>query len=94
MGSITYSKLRQNLASVLDKVHEDRISMVIERRNGKPVMLVPVDEYESLQETRYLTRSPANAKRLRQSIAEAAAGKLKAHGLTSPHGNGGRRKRA
>ena len=85
MGTISYSKLRQNLASVMDKVHDDKVPMVVARRNAKSVVLVPLDEFESWQETLYLMRSPANVKRLRRGMAEARAGKLKEHALTMPH---------
>lgn len=76
MGTITYSKLRENLATVMDQVYDDKLPMVVERRNAKSVVLVPLDEYESWQETLHLIRTPANAKRLRQGLAEARAGRL------------------
>lgn len=84
MGTISYSKLRQNLATVMDKVYDDKLPMVVERRNAKSVVLVPLDEYESWQETLHLTRTPANAKRLRQGLAEARSGRLVEHSLLDP----------
>ncbi|MGE0659409.1 MAG: type II toxin-antitoxin system Phd/YefM family antitoxin [Reyranellaceae bacterium] len=84
MGTISYSKLRQNLATVMDQVYDDKLPMVVERRNAKSVVLVPLDEYESWQETLHLIRTPANAKRLRQGLAEARAGRLVERTLLEP----------
>jgi antitoxin YefM len=60
----TYSHLRQNLASVLDRVAEDRETVIIRRKKSVDVALIPADELSSLMETAYLLSSPKNAKRL------------------------------
>ncbi len=64
MNTISYSSLRANLKSVLDKVCDDRAPLIVERNRGGDVVLVSRDDYDSLQETAYLLRSPANARRL------------------------------
>jgi antitoxin YefM len=64
MSNITYSRLRANLKSALDKVCEDHEPVFVERQKGGDVVLLSRDDYESLQETAYLLRSPANARRL------------------------------
>ncbi len=64
MNTLTYSRLRANLKSALDKVCEDHEPVVVERQKGGDVVLLSRDDYESLQETAYLLRSPANARRL------------------------------
>ena len=64
MDTISYSKLRANLKSALDKVSDDHEVIVVERPKSSDVVLVARDDYESLAETAYLLRSPANAKRL------------------------------
>lgn len=60
----TYTKARENLASLLDKVVNDREIIIIERRDKPNVALIAEDELASLKETAYLLRSPKNAARL------------------------------
>jgi antitoxin YefM len=73
----TYSAARANLASLLQRVTEDRDVVIIRRRGAEDVALVSADELSSLQETAHLLRSPANARRLLTALARAAAGKVK-----------------
>lgn len=77
MKTISYTALRGNLARALDEVSEDREPIVITRRKGAPAVLLALEEYESLEETAYLLRSPANARRLRRAIAQIEAGKAR-----------------
>ena len=67
----TYTHLRNNLASVLDKVVRDQEVVVIRRRGAADVALVPADELAGLTETAYLLRSPKNARRLRSALRRA-----------------------
>lgn len=67
MDPISYTRLRNELARVLDKVNEDQTSVLITRRRGKPAVLMSMDEYSTLQETAHLVRSPRNAARLREA---------------------------
>lgn len=64
----TYSQARANLASLLDKVVDERQIVVIKRRNNKNVALISEDELSSLLECVYLLRSPENAKRLFRAL--------------------------
>ena len=75
MKSITYSAARENLASTINRVCEDQAPIVITRNRDQAVVMLSLAEYESLQETAYLLRSPANAKRLLQSIESLEGGK-------------------
>ena len=70
----TYTNARQNLASLMDQVVDDRVEVVITRVNRPSVALVALDELESLRETAYLLRSPANALRLQQAYEAAQRG--------------------
>jgi antitoxin YefM len=74
MQAVTYSYARENLKAVLDKVVSDGAPLAIARRNGQGAVLVSESEWASIEETMYLLRSPANAKRLLDSIAELDAG--------------------
>ena len=67
----TYTNLRNNLASILDKVVSDREVVVIRRRGAADVALVPADELAGLTETAHLLRSPKNARRLRSALRRA-----------------------
>jgi antitoxin YefM len=73
----TYTNLRDNLASVLDRVTDDQEVVIVRRRGAEDVALVPAHELASLMETAYLLRSPANAKRLRAALRRAKQGKGK-----------------
>ena len=75
LDAIGYSEARKNLASLMDSVCDDSDVVVITRRKARPVVLMSLDEYNSIQETAHLLRSPANAERLLESIAEMQQGK-------------------
>ena len=68
--TITYSRLRNQLAKALDKVNEDRAPLLIVRQRGKSAVLLSAEEYSALEETAYLLRSPRNAARLRAAHDE------------------------
>lgn len=74
MGFVTLTELRANMASHFDKVEQDRTELVVTRQNHEPVVIMPLAELEGLRETLHLLSSPANAERLRQSIAQLDAG--------------------
>ena len=64
MSTITYSTARDHLAEVWDKTVSTREPVVVSRRGSESIVLLPLEEWEGLQETAHLLRSPANAKRL------------------------------
>lgn len=76
MTAITYTAARENLAATMDRVCQDRDPVIITRNRDQAVVMLSLADYESLQETAYLLRSPANAKRLLDSIEAAENGKL------------------
>jgi antitoxin YefM len=67
----TYTNLRQSLASVLDRVANDREVVIVRRRGEKTVAMVPADELMGLMETAHLLRSPKNAQRLLNALRRA-----------------------
>lgn len=75
MGYVTATELRANLAAYLDRLEQDRTELVVTRQNREAVVMMPLAELEGLRETLHLLSSPANAERLRESIAELDAGK-------------------
>lgn len=74
MKTMSYTESRANYAATLDSVVDDREEVVITRAGHEPVVIVSLAEYESLKETAYLLRSPANARRLLGSIERLEAG--------------------
>jgi len=74
MKTMTYSATRANFAAAIDSVLEDREEVVITRAGKDPVVLVALDDYESLKETAHLLANPANARRLLGAIERLEAG--------------------
>lgn len=81
MRIMTYTESRARYAEVLDQVVNDREEIVITRQGHESVVIMALDEYESLMETVYLMQSPANARHLRDSIARHRAGEGVVHDL-------------
>lgn len=75
MNTITYTSARSNLAQTMDKVCDDHAPVIITRKAAKPVVMMSLDDYEALEETAYLLRSPKNARRLLESIVQLEADK-------------------
>lgn len=75
MDAITYSAARANLADTMDRVCDNHDPIIVTRRSGRNVVLVSQEDWNAIEETAYLLKSPANAARLRKSLANAKAGK-------------------
>lgn len=73
---MTYTAARENFASTMDRVCIDRDPVIITRKRDQAVVMLSLEDYESLQETAYLLRTPANATRLLASIENLNAGKI------------------
>lgn len=74
MDAISYSQAPAKLATVMDKVCEDHEPMLITRQGRPTVVMISLDDYENLDETAYLLRSPENARRLTEAITRLRAG--------------------
>jgi antitoxin YefM len=81
VDTLSYSAFRNQLAGVLDKVNNDHKPVMITRQNGKPAIVMSVEDFQSYEETAYLMASPRNAERLHQAIAEVEAGQTVQKGL-------------
>lgn len=75
MNAISYTAARENLASTMDKVCEDHAPIIITRNRDQAVVMMSLQDYEALEETAYLLKSPKNAKRIMSAIAQLDAGK-------------------
>lgn len=68
MKAMSYTESRANFAKVFDAVVNDRVETIITRSGHEPVVIVSLTEYESLRETAHLLGTPANARRLLDSV--------------------------
>lgn len=84
MIAMSFSETRANFKAVCDRVVDDHTPVIVTRQRGEAVVLVSQSDWDSMQETLYLLRSPANAKRLLESIAELEAGGGEEHALIDP----------
>lgn len=65
---VSYSEMRKGLKSYFDQVCVEHRPLLVTRRKGENVMLLSEDDYRSLEETAYLSRSPRNLKRLLEAL--------------------------
>ncbi len=81
MKTLSYTESRARYAEVLDSVVNDREEVVITRAGHEPVVLMSLADFESLRETAYLMRSPANARRLLDAMERLEDGRGEQHDL-------------
>ena len=75
MDAITYSAARANLATTMDRVCNDHEALIITRNGEQSVVMLSLEDFQALEETAYLLRNPANAKRLLAAVEQLSAGK-------------------
>jgi len=75
MDAISYTAARSTLSSTMEKVCKDHSPIIITRKSEAPVVMMSLEDYEAMEETTYLLRAPANARKLLESIAELESGK-------------------
>ncbi|WP_417628376.1 type II toxin-antitoxin system Phd/YefM family antitoxin [Pararhodobacter aggregans] len=75
MNIVSYTDARKHLKDVMDHAIHDKTETVITRAGKEAVVVVGKEEWDAIQETLYLLTSPANARRLRDSIAQLDAGR-------------------
>lgn len=81
MKTLSYTQSRAQYAKMLDDVVADREETIVTRAGHDPVVIVSLEDYQSLRETAYLLRSPANARHLLDSIERLEAGHGTEHDL-------------
>jgi antitoxin YefM len=84
MDVITSTALRENLSKVLDEVCDSAAPLIVTRQNARPVVLISLEEFRSIEETMHLLSSPVNAERLLKSIEQLNAGKGVEHDIIEP----------
>ena len=81
MDTISYSSFRRHLAKTLDDVNENHKPVIVTRQNGKPAIVMSVEDFHAYEETAYLMASPQNAERLNRAIEQIEQGKFEQHEL-------------
>jgi antitoxin YefM len=74
MQSLSYTAARSNLAKTMKQVCEDHAPVAITRKGEGAVVMISMDDYQALEETAYLLRSPKNAKRLIEAVSSLSQG--------------------
>ncbi len=75
MNTNTYTTVRANLASAMDRVCNDHEPLIITRNGERSVVMLSLEDFNALEETAYLLRTPSNAKRLLSAATQLNAGK-------------------
>ncbi|MBY0246894.1 MAG: type II toxin-antitoxin system prevent-host-death family antitoxin [Nitrospiraceae bacterium] len=75
MDAMTYTAVRANLASAMDRVCNDHEPLIITRTGAQSVVMLSLEDCKALEETAHLLRTPANAKKLLSAVAQLNAGK-------------------
>ena len=70
MKHTSSTQLRANLSKLMDQVNDDHEPLIVTRANGKPVVILSLEDYDAMDETAYLLSSPANKAALEKAIAE------------------------
>jgi antitoxin YefM len=81
MSTITYTAAREKFAETMDRVCDSHQPVIVTRQKQRSVVILSLDDYESLSETAYLLRSPANARRLLAATEQLESRKGKARKL-------------
>jgi antitoxin YefM len=84
MNVCSFTELREHLRERLDEVHESRTPLLVTRQGAASAVVLDKDEYDGIMETLHLLRSPKNAERLLQAIADLDAGNTVTHDLIDP----------
>lgn len=81
MDTISIDLFQKDLANLLDKVSQDHTPLLVTREEGKPAIVMSLEDFNAYEATAHLMASPRNAARLSESIAEIEAGKATTRAL-------------
>ena len=76
MQVVNFTEARNNLKSIFDTVYQDHEDVIVNRKSGENVVIISLEKYNSMNETEYLMRSPANRKHLLNSLQQLEEGKV------------------
>lgn len=75
MNAMTYTAFRAKLAQKMKEICDSHLGIIVTRKNHETVVVLSLEDYRAMEETAYLLKSPANAKKLMESMDEAEQGK-------------------
>ena len=84
MDVMSYSAFRAQLAGALDKVADGHRPILVTRQNGKPAVVMSLEDLHAYEATAYLTASPKNAERLNQAVEQIRANTATVHEVLEP----------
>lgn len=70
MDAFTYTQVRDNFSKAMNKVCTDHAPIIITRQKEKPVVMMSLEDYNAIEETLYLMKSPKNAARLSKALKD------------------------
>jgi len=77
MKAITYSNARKHLRLLIQEVCKNsEPAIIVSNKDNEQAVLISLEDYQSMEETAYLLRTPANRAHLEESLQEAREGKL------------------
>ncbi len=76
MDALTYTQVRNNFSATMNQVCEDHAPIIITRQNQSPVVMMSLDDYNAIEETLYLFKSPKNAARLLKAMTDVEQQKV------------------
>ena len=77
MEAISYTTVREHLSKTMERVCDNHEPIIITRKKSRSVVMMSLEDYNSIEETAYLLRSPANAQNLRESVVQYETGQYK-----------------
>jgi len=87
MQAVTYTQARKNFAETMNKVCDDHAPIIITRQNEAPVVMISLEDYNAIEETLYLMRSPKNYSRLLESMEQVKQGNAQVRKLLEDDGD-------
>lgn len=81
MDAITYTQARKNFTSIMNQVCDDHAPVIITRQSERPVVMMSLEDYNAIEETLYLLKSPKNAQRLYKALKELKESQYNRHDL-------------
>lgn len=76
MEAISYTSFRANLAQKMKEICENHLGIIVTRKDKESVVVLSLEDYQALEETAYLLKSPKNAQRLAEAIEDVKKGNL------------------
>ncbi len=81
MQAVSFSELRKDMRHIMDMATDRHEPTIVTRKRGGSMVIMSLEDYNSLEETAYILSNPKNAQRILESIAELREGRGVQHEL-------------